>query len=51
MNKRFIALADDLGVAMTSALRPGAHEWSVWDAAVEDVIAWLPLRTKREKQA
>jgi putative tributyrin esterase len=28
-------------------LRPGAHEWALWDALVADVIAWLPLKKPR----
>jgi len=31
------------GVDVTLDLRPGTHEWSIWDAMVQDVIAWLPL--------
>jgi len=43
-NKRFIAAATDAGVDLTTDLRPGDHEWSLWDAMIQDVIAWLPLR-------
>jgi putative tributyrin esterase len=32
------------GVDVREDLRPGAHEWSLWDAAIRDVLAWLPLR-------
>jgi putative tributyrin esterase len=31
------------GVDVTLDLRPGTHEWSLWDAVIADVIAWLPL--------
>jgi S-formylglutathione hydrolase FrmB len=24
--------------------RAGEHEWGVWDAAIRDVLAWLPVR-------
>jgi S-formylglutathione hydrolase FrmB len=43
-NERFIAAAKQGGVAVTSHLRPGDHEWSLWDAQIADVIAWLPIR-------
>ncbi len=44
-NERFVAAADAHGVAVTTDLRPGRHEWGLWDAVVRDVVAWLPLRT------
>ena len=25
---------------------PGAHDWAYWDAKIQDVLAWLPLRSK-----
>ena len=31
------------GIDVTLDLRPGTHEWSLWDAVIADVIAWLPL--------
>lgn len=33
------------GVEPTVDFRPGDHTWPLWDAMVQDVIAWLPLRT------
>ena len=39
---RFIAAARAAGVDVTTDLRPGDHEWSLWDAMIADVIAWLP---------
>src|SRR5829696_2017584 len=39
-NERFIEAATDAGVHVTTDLRPGGHEWSLWDAMIEDVIAW-----------
>ncbi len=43
-NQRFLAAATAAGVDLTTDLRPGDHEWSLWDAMIHDVIAWLPLR-------
>ena len=42
--ERFIAAATDAGVDLTTDLRPGEHEWELWDAMIQDVIAWLPIR-------
>jgi putative tributyrin esterase len=39
-------LADEAtaaGVDVTVDLRPGGHEWSLWDGMIADVLAWLPL--------
>ena len=42
-NERFIAAATRRGADLTTDLRPGDHEWGLWDAMIADVIAWLPL--------
>jgi putative tributyrin esterase len=41
--ERFAAAATAAGVDVTLDLRPGLHEWGLWDAMIQDVIAWLPL--------
>ena len=41
--QRFADEATAAGVDVTLDLRPGTHEWSLWDALIADVIAWLPL--------
>jgi putative tributyrin esterase len=43
-SERFAAAAEARGVDVTVDVRPGDHEWGLWDAVVQDVIAWLPLR-------
>ncbi len=43
-NERFAAAARDAGAAVTTDFRPGEHEWGLWDAVVQEVIAWLPRR-------
>jgi S-formylglutathione hydrolase FrmB len=35
------------GLDVTLDLRPGIHEWAVWDPMIADVIAWLPLPGRR----
>jgi len=41
--RRFADEAGAAGADVTLDLRPGSHEWSLWDAMIADVIAWLPL--------
>jgi putative tributyrin esterase len=41
-SRRFAAAARERGLDLTLDLRPGEHEWSLWDAVIRDVIAWLP---------
>jgi len=42
-NRRFLAAAAAAGVAVTSGISPGGHEWGFWDARIQEVLAWLPL--------
>lgn len=41
--RRFAVEAESAGVDVTLDLRPGTHEWSLWDAMIRDLVAWLPL--------
>jgi putative tributyrin esterase len=43
--RRFADEATAAGLDVTVDLRPGAHEWALWDAMIADVIDWLPLPT------
>ncbi len=40
--RAFVQAATAAGVDVTSDLRPGDHAWSLWDALLPDVLAWLP---------
>lgn len=42
-NHRFLDAASAAGVAVTSDLGPGVHDWAYWDARIQDVLAWLPV--------
>jgi S-formylglutathione hydrolase FrmB len=42
-NRRFARRARDLGLPITVEIGPGGHDWGYWDAAIQDVLAWLPL--------
>jgi putative tributyrin esterase len=41
---RFAEAAAAAGIDVTTDFRPGGHEWPLWDAVIQDVIAWLPIR-------
>lgn len=45
-NRRFVDAATAAGASVTTDFRPGDHEWGLWDDVIEDVIAWLPLRSR-----
>jgi putative tributyrin esterase len=43
--EKFAAAATAAGVDVTLDLRPGDHEWSLWDDVIQDVITWLLERS------
>ncbi|OKI81615.1 alpha/beta hydrolase [Micromonospora sp. CB01531] len=43
-NIRFVEAARRRGVPVTMEFSPGDHDWAYWDAKIQDVLAWLPLR-------
>ncbi|MEV1147399.1 alpha/beta hydrolase family protein [Micromonospora sp. NPDC049799] len=43
-NRRFVDTARRRGVPLTVEFSPGAHDWAYWDATIQDVLEWLPLR-------
>jgi putative tributyrin esterase len=43
-NVRFVEAARRRNVPVAVELGPGGHEWPYWDAKIQDVLAWLPLR-------
>jgi putative tributyrin esterase len=43
-NERFVAACREHGVDLDAAFGPGAHEWSYWDAEIQTVLDWLPLK-------
>ena len=40
-NERFVAEARARGLDVTTDFRPGVHEWGLWDAQIQDVLAWM----------
>lgn len=42
-NRDLVARLESRGARVTSLWLPGEHEWSVWDTAIAEVIAWLPV--------
>jgi putative tributyrin esterase len=50
-SRRFAEAAEAAGVDVTTDFRPGDHVWSLWDAVIQDVIAWLPIGAARGTRA
>src|SRR3954454_22565226 len=44
--QRFAEAASAAGADVTTDFRRGEHVWSLWDEVIQDVIAWLPVRTE-----
>jgi putative tributyrin esterase len=43
-NLRFEAASRERNIPVTVDFGPGAHTWDYWDAKIQDVLKWLPLR-------
>lgn len=44
---RFVMAARRRDVPVTVRFGAGSHDWSYWDSAIQDVLAWLPLPPTR----
>ncbi len=42
MSRTFVAAAERKGLDVTVDLRPGEHEWGLWDTTIQDILGWLP---------
>ncbi|MFI7599555.1 alpha/beta hydrolase [Actinoplanes sp. NPDC049681] len=43
-NERFVAACRRYGVDIDAEFGPGEHEWGYWDAQIQAVLDWLPLK-------
>jgi S-formylglutathione hydrolase FrmB len=43
-NERFVAACREHDVELDAGFGPGAHEWGYWDAQIQAVLDWLPLK-------
>lgn len=43
-NRAFLRIAQERGLPVTAVLDEGDHDWAYWDAHIQRVLAWLPLR-------
>ena len=43
-NRTFVDACAAASVPVTTSFGPGEHDWAYWDATIQDVLAWLPLR-------
>ncbi len=44
-NRRFVDACATADVELATSISPGEHEWGYWDHTIQDVLAWLPLRS------
>ncbi len=44
-NVKFKELADRTGYEVTTVFDEGDHNWEYWDAHIQDVLKWLPLKS------
>jgi putative tributyrin esterase len=44
-NRAFVDACAAAGIPVTSRFGAGAHDWAYWDTQIQDVLAWLPIRT------
>ena len=43
-NLAFRDACGEAGVPVTTDFASGAHDWAYWDAQIQEVLTWLPLR-------
>ena len=43
-NRMLVEACSGASVPVTPSFGPGEHDWAYWDATIQDVLAWLPLR-------
>ena len=43
-NLQFLDACRQTSLDLTYTEGPGAHDWGYWDARIQDVLKWLPLR-------
>ncbi|GGE26751.1 esterase [Pullulanibacillus camelliae] len=43
-NLSFLAACQKTRFDLTHAFDPGTHEWGYWDAKIQDILRWLPLK-------
>jgi len=40
---RFVDACATAAVPVATSFTPGSHDWALWDAEIQKVLAWLPL--------
>lgn len=45
-NIRFKELCEKTNYNLTTDFGPGNHEWGYWDKTIQDVLSWLPLKSR-----
>ena len=48
-NQRLVEALRRKGFPLVSDFGPGDHDWAYWDARIQDVLTWLPLRAAESR--
>jgi S-formylglutathione hydrolase FrmB len=49
-NRTFADALRGKGLPIVSDFGPGDHEWGYWDSRIQDVLAWLPLKSAAQHE-
>lgn len=50
-NRTFVEACAAADISVTAEFAPAEHAWDYWDTAIQDVLAWLPLRGRVRESA
>lgn len=42
-NEKFLQVAQELEMPLTTSFSQGEHEWGYWDQTIQEVLEWLPI--------
>ncbi|SHN35597.1 alpha/beta hydrolase [Gracilibacillus kekensis] len=45
-NKKFHQYAEEMDLPLAHTFTKGTHEWGYWDEKIQEVLAWLPIRSR-----
>ena len=48
-NKRLVEALRSKGFPLVSDFGPGIHDWAYWDARIQEVLTWLPIRAAESR--
>ncbi|WP_208586247.1 alpha/beta hydrolase [Gracilibacillus suaedae] len=45
-NQKFYQFAEEYNLPIVHTFSDGAHDWEYWDAKIQEVLAWLPIKSR-----